>query len=498
MAETSGRCFASMSIAVLAVALSFLPRPAKAALEIASTPTHNVTCSAGACSATAKKAVLNISDLANMLSSDDVTIASGNVAKDIVVKAKLSWVSASRLTLDSYRSISFEKPIVVAGTGAMTITTNDGGTDGDFAFSSKGHVEFWDASSSLVINGTSYMLVKSIHQIDQAVRRGPGVSVALMKNVRAPAHAYAQSPINANFEGNFEGLGNTISGLSIQATGSQSYVGFFRQYDTEGFPGNAIRDIGLTGVNISVTSSVQSIGALVGLMEFGTVKNAYATGTISSSGDNSAIGGLVGSNQLSAIENSHAGVDISNTGTGSLVGGLVGVAEDECTCDIISNSYATGSVSAGDNSSVGGLVGESVGNEFSNTYATGSVTGGNDSFVGGFVGTNMNPSPPQSIATILSSYSTGAVSGGTSATVGGFMGSDTAGTVSTDAYWNLDTSGVSDPSRGAGNIANDPGITGLTTTQFTSGLPAGFDPSVWKQNATINGGYPYLAGQPPN
>src|SRR5947199_10854886 len=34
--------------------------------------------------------------------------------------------------------------------------------------------------------------------------------------------------------------------------------------------------------------------------------------------------------------------------------------------------------------------------------------------------------------------------------------------VHSDIYWDMDTSGITDPSKGAGNIANDPGIAGVT------------------------------------
>jgi hypothetical protein len=65
------------------------------------------------------------------------------------------------------------------------------------------------------------------------------------------------------------------------------------------------------------------------------------------------------------------------------------------------------------------------------------------------------------------------------------------------AYWDLDTSGVSDPSQGAGDVPNDPGIAGLSDAQLKSGLPAGFDPTVWGQSPGINNGYPYLIANPP-
>jgi hypothetical protein len=98
----------------------------------------------------------------------------------------------------------------------------------------------------------------------------------------------------------------------------------------------------------------------------------------------------------------------------------------------------------------------------------------------------------------MASYSTGIVIAGPSATVGGLIGRDIADPGIANTYWNLDTSGVSDPHQGAGNVVDDPGITGLTDAQLKSGLPAGFDKHIWKQNPKINNGYPYLADNPPH
>jgi hypothetical protein len=44
-------------------------------------------------------------------------------------------------------------------------------------------------------------------------------------------------------------------------------------------------------------------------------------------------------------------------------------------------------------------------------------------------------------------------------------------------------------SQGAGNVANDPGLTGLSDAQLKSALPAGFDPAVRGQNPSIDNGY---------
>ncbi|MGH6889550.1 MAG: hypothetical protein ACREHF_10180 [Rhizomicrobium sp.] len=41
------------------------------------------------------------------------------------------------------------------------------------------------------------------------------------------------------------------------------------------------------------------------------------------------------------------------------------------------------------------------------------------------------------------------------------------------------------------------GVTGLTTSQFQSGLPVGFDPKIWAEEANVNNGLPYLTANPP-
>jgi hypothetical protein len=475
-----------------AIAIAGIATGACADVAISTKPTQNMTCSGGVCTPTAKKAVLNVGDLANMLAGGDVKISSGSMAQDIEIDAALSWTGTHRLTLDAYHSIAFNKPVVVAGTGALTITTNDGGFGGDFRFFGKGHVEFWDLSSSLIVNGQRYILVKSLKQLDTEIRRGVDGSYALAKKINASNRTYDQSPINRPFAGTFEGLGNTISNLTISGDG------LFFEYDTEGDPNYAIRDIGLTSVNINGGAS-HSIGALVGYVLYGMIKNSYATGQISGSGS-SLIGGLVGGSNTSTISNSYAAVAVLGSGVSIKAGGLVGYLEGDCLdgCEgIIDRSYATGPVTGGDSASAGGLVGYNYGGSVTNSYATGTVSSGNSAFVGGLIGSNTDNSNPSTNPKLTETYSTGAVSGGSGATVGGLIGQDAADSKITNSYWDLDTSGISDPAHGAGNIANDPGITGLTTQQFTSGLPAGFSPPIWKEKASINGGYPYLIDLPP-
>lgn len=179
---------------------------AQAALVISSKPTHNVSCSAGVCTATAKSAVVNVGDLTSMLASEDVTLISSSHAKDIDSKVAFSWSSTHRLTLDSYQSIAVEKLVTVAGSGALTLTTNDGGTGGMLSFTAPGRVAFWDLSSSLDINGASYTLVGDIATLASDIASNPSGRYALANNYDASADGtYVSSPIPTTFTGSFEG-----------------------------------------------------------------------------------------------------------------------------------------------------------------------------------------------------------------------------------------------------------------------------------------------------
>jgi hypothetical protein len=170
---------------VLASSLA-LAVPAHAALTIANAPDSNVTCSGSVCFATAADAVLNVRKLRRSLNRADMKVESGSAATDIVVAANLNWAKPTRLTLDSYRSIRIAKDIKVEGTGgAVTLTTNDGGSGGDYSFT--GRLTFLDLSSSLIINGQAFTLLDSLGRLQDAVKAGPGGLYALTAISTNPA-----------------------------------------------------------------------------------------------------------------------------------------------------------------------------------------------------------------------------------------------------------------------------------------------------------------------
>ncbi|HEY5237120.1 MAG TPA: hypothetical protein VIJ62_01965 [Rhizomicrobium sp.] len=479
--------------------------PAEAALIISSAPTANVTCAKAVCTATASNAVLNANHLQSLLAKENVKVATDHNASDIRISTALNWVSAKTLTLDARRSIIVNKPVSVSGAGGLALITNDGSTGGELSFGAKGNVTFWSLSDSLTINGASYTLVNSLATLASNVIANPRGNYALATDYNAGVDGtYGSSPIPISiaFQGVLDGLGNAISNFSMYVTAKKQAVGLFGELT------GTVENLRLINVNISAGPD-SSAGAFVAI-NYGTISGVYVSGIIEAHGGGPhGLGGVVSqtegtvANSYSAatvkgccqigglayqndgtISNSYATGAISGHG---MAGGLVAV-----NGGTIESSYAGGTVNG---ATVGGLVAMN-GGTISNSYASGSVSLDNRAelspYLGGLVGTTVGHS------SIVDSYSKGAVIGGAGSIVGGLIGEDdsTSGNFS-DSYWDTTTSGITNSRQGAGNIANDPGITGLTTVQLQSGLPAGFDPSIWDENPSINGGLPYLRGNPP-
>lgn len=485
--STSG---STARLAAVCAAFIGMPFLAQADVVVSNAPTANMTCSAGVCAPTSSDAVLNAADLESMLAGADLTVQSNALAPNIRVDAPLNWASAQRLTLDSYLSIYVRKPLIVAGTGSLTITTSDGNPGGDFWFTGKGRAEFpnWQtaAATSLIVNGHPYALVGSMRKLVHLAADPSLQYLALAGNIDLAGKVYSSAPIRA-LDATLEGLGNSIANLKIiDDTGNGDFVGLVGE--TAGFAGTAIRDLNLLSVDITGWEQTQTVGAVAGMDPLTTIQNVFVSGTIAANGLDSTAGALAGQTSWMVVNcRSDAAVSAGSGGSaGGLVGGLNGS---------ISASFSTGSVSATDNSSVGGLVGDSFGSGIEISYSLASVTGGANSSVGGLMGKagESGSTPMLAIA-----YATGSVTAGSGSSIGGLIGTDFAGDPNVADYWDLDTSGVSNPAQGAGNVANERQLKGLTTAQFTSRLPKAFKGGRWLRNPAINGGYPYLADNPPN
>lgn len=469
---------------------------------------------------------------------------------DISVNSALNWSSPNTLTLDSFHSIAINANVSVTGAGGLVLVTNNNsnGTSsgsGDLTFAKGVSASFTAPKGTgqrLNINGSAYTLVYSMADIDgidgdpassgaitdQTAAGGLAGHYALARNQDASGVTYTNALVGSNydddspFSGTFEGLGHTISNLTITAPDA-NYTGLFGDNQ-----GATVRDLGVVNGAISGGSYV---GGIVSMNQSSSsVLNSYFSGTVSTSssgimvggiagfnGNNSTIansysmgtvtgtrwtGGITGYNGSALVTNSHSSSNV-NGGNGDYVGGVVGANESAT----ITDSYSTGNVSG--NTRVGGVAGNSYHGSISNSYNTGNISG--NSFVGGVVGLNDTASSLANSynfgnvqadynvggvagyndSTIFSSYSTGQVRGATGSNAGGAIGYNQANSTVTNVYWNSVTSGNT---VGIGGGVTS-GVTGLTLAQLQGVLPSSFDNTVW---GTASGLYPYLKSQYPN
>ena len=490
--------------AMIAAAVSVFATGAQATVTISTAPTANVTCTSNSCSQTGEgNAILNVSQLQTLLASSSVQVTGRN---HVTVDAEITWASASTLTLNDTTIIN--KPIVVTGTGGLAVIYT--GTSGgyQFTFGPKGSVTFWSMSSNFTITNLSerstvtYTLANSIAMLASDIAAKPNGNYALANSYNAKNDGtYASSPISS-FSGNFFGLNNTISHLSINDTVAGHQVGLF------GTNSGSVTWLNLKTVHVSGGNDSQ-VGALAGVNDgnliYDSAEGAMSTrASINGSEPGAIAGGLVGLN-YNNIELSCDGGNVSG-GKNAIVGGIAGensfnggelgseVYLDYSSADVSLNSASCSHCSSGAQSnSAGGLVGVNNG-IVSVSYATGSVTSTTPANLGGLAGYGVSGSSNF----FDESYSTSSVSGVAGSSIGGGIGFDQPSDQLTDVYWDTTTSGVTNQSQGAGNTPNDSGITGLTTAQLQSGLPAGFnrDPEVWGERPSINGGLPYLLAIP--
>jgi The GLUG motif len=221
------------------------------------------------------------------------------------------------------------------------------------------------------------------------------------------------SPPTTTFTGTMEGLGHTISDLTINAP-TLHFIGLFSRIGA----GGTARDIGLVGGSVTAFGTIGSLSGSIGAAS-GVIANSYATMPVTGAGGSGTSGGTVGGlvgGSIGAIVNSHATGNVADAAFVYEIGGLVGLVNGGS----ITNSYATGTVSGATAYFVGGFVGIDNGATIANSYATGAVSGA--VVVGGFAGANDNNGTIAGL--ITNSYETGAVSG--EIIVGGFVGENSA------------------------------------------------------------------------
>ena len=192
----------------------------------------------------------------------------------------------------------------------------------------------------------------------------------------------------------------------------------------------------------TVKSKNSFVGALIGLLNIGTVSNVHVRGDKAEVVSTvNHVGGLVGRVESDGVVSSSSSsaqvIGADNTG------GLVGRNSTSTV-----TGYATGAVSGTEN--VGGLVGDNDGTV--RGYATGAVSG--TEYVGGLMG--------HSSTNTVTGYATGAVSG--TSYVGGLVGRNSSSTVTGYA-----TGAVS----GSDNVGGLMGLNSSTVTGYATGAVSG-------------------------
>ena len=249
--------------------------------------------------------VINAATLNAQLATANVGITTGVAgsadAGNITVSAPLSWTSGAQLTLIAANAIAVNAPITLGGTtgaglnlsanalainapitvdgaGGINLSYNTasstnlsfGLTDSGFA----GGLTYDNANGSIAtnvvngqvlwINSTPYALIYSMTQL--AGLSGPS---ALAANLTSST-TYG-GPVIASLNYTLEGLGHTISNLTISdSTPGNVSVGLVGFNTVNG----TVRDIGLIGGSVSGT---YTIGGLVG-KNAGKITQTFSTG----------------------------------------------------------------------------------------------------------------------------------------------------------------------------------------------------------------------------
>ena len=459
---------------------------------------------------------------------------------DINIDAPVWWSNTNSLTLSAYNSINVNSTITVSGGGSLALDYNTAGATSDYSTDTgvlnfpwaagggfAGSIQFTGMSSGNPTGSLStqdytsaaitYTLVNG-NNLWTSV--GSSGNYALATSIIAPSSI---PPIDeTGFTGIFNGLGNTITGLTIGSSSAPTnlqYAGLFGQVGS----GGSIENIGITNEAIYDEYSLGfgSVGGLAGLNSGGTISNSYSTGSVTttdnSSGGDDSVGGLAGYNSTGTISNSYSTGSVTNTsgvssGGNDSVGGLAGyntgtISNSDSTGSVINidnslggddsvgglagyntgaieYSYSLGSVTNTDDSSqgydsVGGLAGYNTGTiSKSNSYSTDSVTnisgsghGGYD-FVGGLAGYNSG--------TVSNSYSTGSVTNTDNSygddSVGGLAGAN-VGTIS-NSYLTGSVTNTDNSSHGYDSVGGLAGYNGsIISNSYSTGSVTNTDNS---------------------
>lgn len=294
---------------------------------------------------------------------------------NIFVNDTITWNKNSKLTLDADNDIFINKEIT-ATNGKLELLYGQkavaAGNTSDYHINAKVNLKAGDNFITKLGNDgteTIWTVVTDADSMQNISLSGNSVLGADI-DLSTVSATNNWTPIDY-FRGKFDGLGHTISNLTINRP-DEDDIGLFGRVSA--WNTSYIENINLKDVNIKGNNNV---GALVGYGYYIHIENASSSGKVVGGEE---VGGLVGYMKDSAITvlKSHSSAEVTGIEN---VGGLVG----QLDYSAIRESYSTGKVTGiGTSENIGGLVGSSSGSTIENSYATGEVSGTTN--VGGLIG----------------------------------------------------------------------------------------------------------------
>ncbi|AZE34837.1 filamentous hemagglutinin [Pseudomonas chlororaphis subsp. aureofaciens] len=409
---------------------------------------------------------LHADTLAQNLARTNVELSSkGNLS----VNQAVSWNSGNKLGLTAERGdVQLNAALNATGAGATLalnaaqggIRLNDNvalsGSGASLELNSKnGHslkddksVTLSGADARFSANGEAYQVVQNLKQLRDIENDMTGRYV--LGNQITGQGRFKTLGEKSAFTGKLDGLGNTISDLSIYGTGA--FVGLFsanlgqisnlnlerisasgadsKDYNTQvgslaAMNMGSIRNVKAKDVRVTGASHFNTLGGLVALNLNGDIANSSASGLVIGNKYTYAMGGLVAENVSSSggvarITNSHADINLRGQMNSDIrnAGGLVGSNRG-----VIANASSTGTISlAAANLNIGGLVGENTGaGSITNSSSSTHISGSQARRIGGLVGSNLG--------SLTNSHASGEVTGNGTEAIGGLVGKNQGGAI---------------------------------------------------------------------
>ncbi|WP_217588585.1 GLUG motif-containing protein [Burkholderia sp. GbtcB21] len=378
---------------------------------------------------------LTVGDAVNWASDNTLALTSKKGSVDLKQSLKASGANAG-VTMNAAQQIRIGNKVALTGENA-SLALNSG--SGHTLTNDDATVTLSGRNASFSANGDAYQVIHDLAGL-RGVEGNMKGRYVLGNAIDGKGAQFRGIGGDSAFNGVFDGLGNTISRLTINGNGQ--YVGLF------GLNRGRIANLALDSfaVNEASTGTPASVGALAGANHGGTISNVRVTKTtVSSNGKiSSLVGGLVGDNVAGVIDRARFQGSITANEAADSIGGIAGrnfsarIANSQADAEITSmrssnymravggvvgrNLYATvsdstsaGRISVGDRTQVGGLVGQSANGMIDNAISTVDVSAGKSSFVGGAVGSSDG-------GTIVGSSASGIVRATDGSKVGGFVG----------------------------------------------------------------------------